>query len=306
MTVLTQRAGAPPAKRALTRRGRPAGTIAPYLFVAPALLLFAAFKLYPIAWSFWLSLFRTDGALQTFAGAANYRRLVADPLFWTALGNTGIILLVQVPLMLALAMGLAVALNSPLLRFKGFIRLGFFMPMVTGLVAYGLLFAILLNPQSGLVNWALGLAGVDPVPWLTDGLWAKIAVGLALTWHYTGYNAVIYLARLQALPKDHYDAAAVDGAGAWHRFRHVTLPGLRPVLLLTLVMSTIGTLQLFDEPYVMTGGGPDNNTMTLGLYLYANGFRYFDFGYASAIAYALAVIIGILGVVQFKFLGDKP
>ncbi|GAA3203071.1 carbohydrate ABC transporter permease [Nonomuraea roseoviolacea] len=305
MTALVERAGAPPAHRAPSRRGWTGARLAPYLFVGPALLLFAVFKLYPIAWSFWLSLFKTDGALQTFAGAANYRRLVADPLFWSALGNTVTILLVQVPLMLALAIALAVALNSPLLAVKGFVRLGFFMPMVTGLVAYGLLFAVLLNPQSGLVNWALGLAGVGPVPWLTHGLWAKVAVGLALTWHYTGYNAVIYLARLQALPADHYDAAAVDGAGAWQRFRHVTLPGLRPVMLLTIVMSTIGTLQLFDEPYVMTGGGPDNSTMTLGLYLYANGFKFFDFGYASAIAYALTVIIGILGVVQFKVLGER-
>lgn len=279
--------------------------LAPYLWILPALALFAVFKLYPIAWSFWLSLFRTDGALQTFAGTANYERLVSDPLFWKALGNTGIILVVQVPVMLALAIGLAVALNSSLLRFKGFIRLGFFLPMITGLVAYGLLFAVLLNPQSGLVNWIIGLFGAEPIPWLADTMWARIAIGLALTWHYTGYNAVIYLSRLQTLPQDQYDAASVDGAGAWSRFRHVTVPGLRPVILLTLVMSTIGTLQLFDEPYVMTNGGPDNSTVTVGLYLYDNGFKFFDFGYASAIAYALAVIIGILGMVQFRVLGDR-
>ncbi|MFI6394425.1 carbohydrate ABC transporter permease [Nonomuraea sp. NPDC050547] len=279
--------------------------LAPYLFVLPAVALFAIFKLYPIAWSFVLSLFRTDGALQTFAGAANYERLAGDPLFWTALRNTALIMVVQVPLMLGIAIALAVAFNSPLLKLKAFFRLGFFLPMVTGLVAYGILFGVLLNPQGGLVNWFLGLFGVPEIPWLTDTLWARVAVGLALTWHYTGYNAVIYLARLQALPQDHYDAASVDGAGAWRRFWHVTLPGLRPVLLLTVVMSTIGTLQLFDEPYVLTGGGPDNATLTLGMYLYMNGFRYFDFGYASAIAYALAVIIAILGIVQFKFLGEK-
>ncbi|GAA2404159.1 carbohydrate ABC transporter permease [Nonomuraea africana] len=302
MTALASRAA--PAKATRVRR-LPAMKVAPYLWVLPAVALFAIFKIYPIVWSFWLSLFRTDGALQTFAGAANYQRLVADPLFWTALRNTGVILVVQVPLMLAVAVALAVALNSPLLRFRGFIRLGFFLPMITGLVAYGLLFAVLLNPQSGLVNWVLGLAGIPPVPWLTDTLWARIALGLALTWHYTGYNAVIFLSRLQALPKDLYDAAAVDGAGGWHRFRHVTVPGLRPVILLTLVMSTIGTLQLFDEPYVLTNGGPDNSTLTVGLYLYNNGFRYLDFGYASAIAYALAVIIGILGIVQFRVLGER-
>ncbi|WP_250573954.1 carbohydrate ABC transporter permease [Nonomuraea sediminis] len=307
MTTATVTAAEPAALRAGRhgRRGLNGMKAAPYLWVLPALVLFAIFKLYPIAWSFWLSLFRTDGALQTFTGTANYRRLLTDPLFWKALGNTAIILVVQVPVMLALAIGLAVALNSAVLRFKGLIRLGFFLPMITGLVAYGMLFAVLLNPQSGLVNWFLGLLGADPVPWLTDTLWARIAIGLALTWHYTGYNAVIYLSRLQALPQDHYDAAAVDGAGAWNRFRHVTIPGLRPVILLTLVMSTIGTLQLFDEPFVMTNGGPDNSTVTVGLYLYNNGFKFFDFGYASAIAYALAVIIGILGVVQFRFLREK-
>ncbi|MET9336533.1 sugar ABC transporter permease [Nonomuraea sp. NPDC003804] len=302
MTALAERA---PAVRPAGLRRLSALRVAPYLWVLPALVLFALFKLYPIAWSFWLSLFKTDGALQTFAGAANYTRLADDPLFWTALRNTVVILLVQVPLMLAIALALAVAFNSSLLRFKAFIRLGFFLPMITGLVAYGLLFAVLLNPQSGLVNWALGLVGVPPVPWLTDTLWARVSLGLALTWHYTGYNAVIFLSRLQALPQDLYDAASVDGAGAWHRFRHVTLPGLRPVVLLTLVMSTIGTLQLFDEPYVLTGGGPDNSTVTVGLYLYNTGFKYLDFGYASAIAYALAVIIGILGIVQFRVLGDR-
>ncbi|MFI6320097.1 carbohydrate ABC transporter permease [Nonomuraea sp. NPDC050556] len=279
--------------------------LAPYLWVLPAVALFAIFKLYPIAWSFWLSLFKTDGALSSFAGTANYERLAGDTLFWKALGNTSVILAVQVPIMLGLAVALAVALNSAALRFKGFIRLGFFLPMIMGLVAYGLLFAVLLNPQSGLVNWFIGLLGGDPVPWLTDTFWARVAIGLAITWHYTGYNAVIYLSRLQALPQDHYDAAAVDGANAWQRFVHVTLPGLRPVVLLTVVMSTIGTLQLFDEPYVMTNGGPDNSTLTVGLYLYNNGFKFFDFGYASAIAYALAVIIGVLGIVQFKVLGEK-
>ncbi|MGG8408008.1 carbohydrate ABC transporter permease [Streptomyces sp. 12297] len=129
--------------------------------------------------------------------------------------------------------------------------------------------------------------------------------GIALTWHYTGYNAVILLARLQAVPAELYDAAAVDGAGAWASFRHVTLPGLRPALLLTTVLSTIGTLQLFDEPYVLTGGGPDNATLTIGVYLYQNAFKYYDFGYASAIAYFLAVLIAILGIIQFRVLGDR-
>ncbi|MEV4559301.1 sugar ABC transporter permease [Kitasatospora sp. NPDC049285] len=278
--------------------------LAPYAFVLPALALFAAFKLYPIAWSFVLSLYRTVDGADTFVGADNYARLLDDPLFWTALKNTAVILVIQVPVMLALATGLAVALNSRLLRGRTLFRLGFFLPMVTGLVAYGVVFSVLLNEKYGLVNWLLHFAGVDAVPWLTDPLWAKLSLALALTWHYTGYNAVILLARLQTVPRELYDAAAVDGAGALGSFRHVTLPGLRPALLLTTVLSTIGTLQIFDEPFILTHGGPDNATLTIGVYLYQNAFSYFDFGYASAIAYALAVLIGILGLVQFKVLGD--
>ncbi|MCX5205147.1 sugar ABC transporter permease [Streptomyces sp. NBC_00237] len=294
-----RRSGAPAARR--RRRPSPA----PYLFVLPALLLFAAFKLYPIGWSFVMSLHRKVAGADTFVGADNYLRLLDDPLFWTALRNTGVILAVQVPLMLALATGLAVALNSTLLRGRSVFRLGFFLPMVTGLVAYGIAFSVLLNKEYGLVNWLLSGLGIGPVPWLTDGLWAQISLGLALTWHYTGYNAVILLARLQNVPKELYDAASVDGAGAFAAFRHVTLPGLRPALLLTTVLSTIGTLQLFDEPMVLTGGGPDNATLTIGVYLYRNAFSYFDFGYASALAYALTVLIGLLGLLQFRLLGDK-
>ncbi|MFF0473772.1 carbohydrate ABC transporter permease [Streptomyces sp. NPDC004284] len=294
-------AGPAPAAGLRRRRGR----VAPYLFVLPAVLLFAVFKLYPIGRSFLLSLHRTTGGTETFVGADNYVRLADDPLFWTALRNTGVILAVQVPVMLALATALAVALDSKLLRGRPVFRLGFFLPMVTGLVAYGIVFSVLLNKDYGLVNWLLGLLGADPVPWLTDPLWARISLGLALTWHYTGYNAVILLARLQTVPRELYDAAAVDGAGAWGAFRHVTLPGLRPALLLTTVLSTIGTLQLFDEPYVLTGGGPDNATLTIGVYLYQNAFKYFDFGYASAIAYALTVLVGLLGLIQFRLLGEK-
>ncbi|MER6094817.1 sugar ABC transporter permease [Streptomyces sp. NPDC001728] len=279
--------------------------LAPYAFVLPALLLFAAFKLYPIAWSFVLSLHKTVGGVETFVGADNYTRLLHDPLFWTALGNTAVILVVQVPVMLILATGLAVAFDSAALRARSVFRLGFFLPMVTGLVAYGIVFSVLLNEEYGLVNWLLGLVGIDSVPWLVDPLWAKISLGLALTWHYTGYNAMILLARLQSIPGELYDAASVDGAGPWKSFRHVTLPGLRPALLLTTVLSTIGTLQIFDEPYVLTRGGPDNATLTIGVYLYQNAFTYFDFGYASAIAYALAVLIGILGLIQFRVLGDR-
>ena len=287
------------------RRPRRYGRLAPYLFILPALTLFACFQLYPIAWSFVLSLYHTDGTIQTWTGLGNYRRLLHDPLFFTALRNTLTILVVQVPIMLALAVGLSVALNSALLRWKPLFRLGFFLPVVTALVTYGLLMGVLLSDNNGAVNWLLSTVGLPKVHWLTDPFWARVSIMLALTWHYTGYNAVIYLARLQGVPDEHYEAAAVDGAGPLRRFWHVTLPGLRPALVLTVVLSTIGTLQLFDEPYIMTGGGPNNATETIALYMYQTGFRYFDFGYACAIGYALVLIISVFGLIQVRLAKEE-
>lgn len=162
------------------------------------------------------------------------------------------------------------------------------------------MFSVILRKDAGLLNWLLGLFGVTPIDWLGSPFWARISIVIALTWHYTGYNAVIYLAGLQSIPKELYEAAMVDGAGAARRFWSITVPQLRPILALTVVLSTIGTLQLFDEPFVLTGGGPDNSTLTISLYLYQNGFRYFDFGYAAAIAYALTLIVAVFGIAQMR------
>ncbi|MET8539772.1 sugar ABC transporter permease [Kitasatospora sp. NPDC004799] len=293
---------------ALNRRARPGGwrrTAVPYLLLAPALLTFAVFKAYPVVDSLLLSFTTGSGSATRNAGLANYRRLLDDPLFWTALRNTGEILVVQVPLMLGLALLMAVAINSALVRWRTVWRLGVFMPSVTGLVATGVMFAYLLKADDGAVNWLLNAVGLPSVDWLGQPVWARMAVVVVLTWHYTGYNAVIYLAGLQSIPKELYEAAMVDGAGPIRRFTSVTVPALRPVLLFTVVLSTIGTLQLFDEPYVLTGGGPDNATLTVSMYLYQNGFRYFDFGYASAIAYALTLLVSVLGAAQMRLMGEK-
>ncbi|MFI9848433.1 carbohydrate ABC transporter permease [Nonomuraea sp. NPDC051941] len=277
----------------------------PYLLIAPALLGFAVFKAYPILAAAYISLTTGAGAARGFAGLDNYARLAADPLFWTSLGNTALILVVQVPIMLFLALLLSLGLNSPFVRLRGVWRLGVFMPSLTGLVAYGVMFSVILSKESGLLNWLLGFFGVDRIDWLGSPFWARIAIVIALTWHYTGYTAVIYLAGLQSIPRELYEAAMVDGAGAARRFWSITIPQLRPILLLTVVLSTIGTLQLFDEPFVLTGGGPDNTTLTISLYLYQNGFRYFDFGYAAAIAYALTIIVAGFGLLQIKLTGGR-
>ncbi|MQS11218.1 sugar ABC transporter permease [Streptomyces kaniharaensis] len=280
-------------------------TAVPYLLLAPALITFGVFKAYPILDSLLLSFTTGSGAATRDAGLANYRRLLDDPLFWTALRNTAEILVVQVPLMLGLALLMAAGINSVLVRWRAVWRLGVFMPAVTGLVATGVMFAFLLNTEHGAVNWLLDAVGLPAVDWLGRPFWARMSVVLVLTWHYTGYNAVIYLAGLQGIPKELYEAAMVDGAGPVRRFTAITVPALRPVLLFTVVLSTIGTLQLFDEPYVLTGGGPDNATLTVSMYLYQNGFRYFDFGYASAVAYALTLLVSVLGAVQMRLMGER-
>jgi lactose/L-arabinose transport system permease protein len=288
------------------RRGHGAAPRAtPYLFLLPVFVLFIAFKVYPYLYAFWLSLTKVQRGQTFFVGGGNYVRLLQDPIFYRALGNTALILVIQVPLMLTLAVLLAVAFHSTLLKWRAIWRTAYFIPIVMGLVAYGILFSTLLNNQYGLINFALQSIGLPRVPWLGDPFWAKISIIIALTWHYTGNSAVIYLAQLQSISGDLYEAAEIDGATAFQRFWHVTLPGLRPAITLTLVLSTIGTLQLFDEPYVLTNGGPNNATLTVGMYLYQNGFKYFDFGYASAIGYVLTGIIGILALVQFRLLREK-
>ncbi|MGA5823083.1 carbohydrate ABC transporter permease [Kitasatospora sp. NPDC094028] len=306
MTALTTPAAPLAEERAPARRGpRWRRTALPYLLLAPALVTFGVFKAYPIVDSLLLSFTTGNGAAGHADGLANYRRLLDDPLFWTALRNTGEMLVVQVPLMLALALLMAVGINSALVRWRAVWRLGIFMPAVTGLVATGVMFSFLLRTEDGAVNRLLEAVGLPAVDWLGQPFWARMAVVLVLSWHYTGYNAVIYLAGLQSIPRELYEAAMVDGAGPVRRFTAITVPALRPLLLFTVVLSTIGTLQLFDEPYVLTGGGPDNATLTVSMYLYQNGFRYFDFGYASAIAYALTLLVSVLGAVQMRLMGER-
>jgi lactose/L-arabinose transport system permease protein len=286
------------AARVTRRRPINRRRLAPLGFLAPVILLFLAFKAYPVLYALYLSLTTREGGKDVLVGLDNYGRLLQDPLFWTALRNTLTILVVQVPLMLAVAVGLAVAFSSRLLKGRTFFRLAYFVPIVMGLVAYGILFSALLRTHNGVVNEALQAIGLPAVPWLADPFWARMSIVMALSWHYVGQNAVIYLSQLQSIPGELYEATAMDGANRRQQFWHITLPGLRPALVLTAVLSTIGTLQLFDEPYVLTNGGPSNATLTIGMYLYQNAFTYFDFGYASAIGYVLTAIVAVAAVGQ--------
>ncbi len=278
---------------------------APYLFILPYLLIFLTFWAWPIVSSFLMS-FKDSrlGAAAPYA-LSNWSRLTQDEFFRTALRNTLVILVIQVPLMLSLATVLAVALNSKLLRAAGWFRFAFFAPLVVGTVAYSAVFRLLFNTDFGVVNRALTGIGLPAVDWLNQSGPAMSVIILAMTWRWTGYNAIILLAGLQGISEDVYEAASIDGATPTQQFWKITLPLLRPTLLFCMVLSVIGTLQLFTEPALITNSGPGNATMTLGTYLYQQGFRSFNFGYASAIAYTVAAIAAVFSIVQLRLFGRE-
>ena len=270
-----------------------------WLFIAPALILLGIFMIYPIIWSLWMSFQTGRGMNFSFGGLANIQRLFADTVFLRALGNTMIFLVVQVPIMIILALLFAVALNDTKLWGRSFFRTAIFLPCVTSLVAYAVLFKSMFSAE-GVVNATLVGLGLDPVPWLTDPFWAKVLIIMAITWRWTGYNMIFYLAALQNVDRSIYEAARIDGVPPWARFLYITLPMLKPVILFTTVISTIGTLQLFDEPFNITQGGPSQATLTLSYYLYDLTFRFMpSFGYSATVSWVIVVLVGILTFVQF-------
>jgi lactose/L-arabinose transport system permease protein len=277
----------------------------PYLFLAPYLAVFAVFWCWPIVQSVLFSFQNTRVNPWRYQLSVNWGRLIHDAAFQSALKNTFFILVVQVPLMLALATVLAIALNSSLLRARGIFRFAFFAPVVVGEVAYSAIFRLMFNGQFGAVNGVFGSVGLPTPDWLQGPWTATAVIILAITWRWTGYNAIIILAGLQNIPGELYEAAAVDGASRWRQHWSVTLPLLRPVLLFALVLSIIGTMQLFAEPWLITQGGPGNATETLGTYLYKQGFGAMNFGYASTVAYATAILAAAFSAVQIVLFGRQ-
>jgi lactose/L-arabinose transport system permease protein len=276
-----------------------------WLFIAPALVLLGIFMIYPIVWSLWMSFQTGRGMAFSFGGLANIQRLTQDTVFLRALGNTLIFLVVQVPVMIILALLFAVALNDTRLWGRSFFRTAIFLPCVTSLVAYAVLFKSMFGAE-GVVNAALGVIGLGPIPWLTDPFWAKVLIILAITWRWTGYNMIFYLAALQNVDRSIYEAARIDGVPAWARFWYITLPMLKPVILFTTVISTIGTLQLFDEPYNITQGGPSDATLTLSYYIYNLTFRFMpSFGYSATVSWVIVVLVGILSFAQFMVARER-
>ena len=274
-----------------------------YLFISPFFLLFAVLGLYPLAFSLYLSFARWDGLGPVeWAGLDNFRLLFADANFWSSLGVTLILGVIYVPPMFALALGLALLLNDQTLRLRGLFRAAVFVPCITPMVVIAVVFALLFGTQSGLVNWLwTGLFGGEPVAWLETKWGARLAVCVVLVWRWTGYNMVLMLAGLQGIPNELYEAATLDGASRFQKFRHVTIPLLRPTLTFCAVMSLVGTAFMFDEPFVLTNnGGPGVATTNFGLYLFQLSFESFRFGYASAAAYVVAVVVFLLTLLVLR------
>jgi multiple sugar transport system permease protein len=281
-------------------------TRAAWLFLAPAILLILVFFVVPVGAGLLLSLTDFDiyaiGSphVARFVGLDNYLRLLRDGTFWTAVGNTLKFVLIGGPLSVAVSLGAALLLNAKLVRMRSFFRTLYFAPVVTTLVSVAIVWRYLYHPKYGLLNYLLGFVGVEPINWLGDPHWAMPAIILLAVWKNFGYNMLIFVAGLQTIPENLYEAAAIDGAGAGRRFRHITVPGLAPTFLFVSVTTMIGFFQLFAEPYVMTQGGPLGATRSLVLFMYEEGFRWWRMGMAAAVAGVLLVITLIGAMIQMK------
>lgn len=278
-----------------------------WLFVIPSIILVTVFVFYPMIQAFITSLQSGMGNNLSFVGIDNYKRLLTDSTFKKALFNTVLYLIIQVPIMIILALVISAILNDKKLKARGFFRTAIFLPCVTSLVAYSIIFKSLFATD-GFVNAFLININVisQPIAWITHPIWARVLIIIAITWRWTGYNMVFYLAGMQSIDDSIYEAAEIDGASAFMRFKSITLPLLKPIILFTTINSTIGTLQLFDETVNITNGGPANATITISQYIYNLLFKYSpNFGYAAAISYVIVLIIVILTFVQLKAGGDK-
>lgn len=281
---------------------------APYVFVAPFVVVFCTFGLYPLAKSLYLAFHITAGPkAQIFVGLENFRFLLSDPDFHTAAWNTCVFAFFSVFLQLPLSLGLALLLNRRYLRGRNFFRFGFFSPNLVGMVFVGVLFGLVFAPRFGLLNQALNAVASLPIDtkWLADPALVMPALVLTSLWMYVGFNMIYFLAALQAVSQELYDAAQVDGANAFQQFLHVTVPGIKPVAVFVIILSTIGSFQLFELPYLMLQNtpGPDNAGLTIVMYLYQNGFITGDLGYASTIGWTLALGVLVLSLIQMRLSG---
>ena len=279
-----------------------------YAYIAPFYILFAIFGLFPIVAGFGLSFLRWDGiGPMHFNGVTNYINLFKDPLFWKALSNTLLIgIIAHIPILLG-GLALAYILNSKLVKGENIFKTIYFMPMVTSSVAISIIFQTMFGNNYGVINWFLSLFGGKNINWLGgDGSLIKVAVIVMFAWKWVGWNMVIYLAGMQGISGDIYEAAKIDGASAIQTFFKITVPLLKPTILMTAIMSTNGTLQLFDESMNLTHGGPGNASITMSHYIYNMSFKGVpNFGYTSAMSFIILIMVAILALVQMKVGDDR-
>jgi multiple sugar transport system permease protein len=279
---------------------------AAWWFVAPALVVIGVFFVLPVFAALAMSL--TDFDIYALAdsrnlrlvGLRNYAELLQTPLFWKAFRNTLYFVVVGVPLSIGVSFGAALLLHSRLVRFPGLFRTALFAPVVTTLVAVAVIWRYLFNPHYGLLNYALSRVGVGPIDWLGDPSWAMPAIIVFAVWKNFGYNMIIFLAGLQSIPEPLYEAARIDGASIWRQFRHVTLPMLAPIVTMVNILTIAGYFQLFAEPYVMTQGGPLQSTVSVLYFMYEEGFKWWNLGSASAVAFLLFLFIFAVTAVQLR------
>lgn len=280
--------------------------IVPFIFLAPFLILFLVFMVYPTISSIVMSFSKYRQGQSEFVGLANFQFVLKDPIFRKAIINTFVILIIQVPIQTLLCVVFASFLNIQTLKLKGLYRMFVFMPVLIDTVSYSIVFKLLFNnSETAIVNSLFGLIGMGPVDWFNQAWPAKIMLILAVTWRWTGYNTVIILGGLQNISADLYEAASIDGASKIKQFFSITIPGVKPVLTYSVILSVNGILQLFAEPNLITKGGPINETLTIVQYLYNNGFKTNNFGVASAGAYVLAIMIAILTFIQMRLTKEE-
>ena len=277
-----------------------------WLFVAPALAALGLFFFLPVVAAFVLSLTDFDiyalAAIENlrFVGFDNYLRLLETPLFWQALGNTLYFVVLGVPLSIAASLGAALLINARLARFRAFFRTAFFAPVVATLVAVAVIWLYLFHARYGLINYGLSMVGIDPVNWLGDPNWAMPAIVIFAVWKNFGYNMIIFLAGLQTIPDELYEAARIDGANGWQQFLHVTLPSLAPTALVVSILTMAGYFQLFAEPYVMTQGGPAESTVSVLYFMFEQGFKWWNLGFASSVAFVLFLLMFGVTMLQIR------
>lgn len=272
-----------------------------YLFISPFYIMFVAFMLIPIVLSLYLSLTDLRGmGKMNFIGLANYKALLEDPVYLTAVKNTLVFTVIQVPIMVCLALILALMLNSKNLKLRNFFRSIVFLPSVMSLAVAALAFSMILNRDIGLLNILLRALGLPVRDWLNDPRLAFWSIMGVVTWRWTGYNAVILLSGLQNIDDELYEAARIDGANLFQQFRYITVPLLWPIIFFCIMLGTIGVFQLFEEPMILTKGGPVNSTLSIAMYQYNQAFGRFRFGYGSAVAYSLVIMLTILSFINSK------